>query len=158
MKKLILITLFFMISLSGCVTTKDFVTLDKDIESGQAVSVIKSISLSDTEVTILNHSLNAYTAFVEKWKQDDVIKDRMQFLTEFSALKEQYLAVDKIVSNHWQEYSPEFRQDLLRYQQSAKHFNDSAERLASLEKWENAITDAVSLVKVLMGIAKSIPL
>lgn len=158
MKKITLITLLFVFLLAGCAQIKNFVATDKDIESGQAVSVIKSVSLSDTEVTVLNHALNAYAAFVEKWKHDDVINDRVQFLEEFSALKEQYRAVDKIVSNHWQEYDPDRQKNLLRYQQAGKHFNDSVDGLASLEKWEGAIKEAVSLAKVLAGIAKALPL
>ncbi|MBX9636155.1 MAG: hypothetical protein K2Q14_06980 [Gammaproteobacteria bacterium] len=158
MKKTILITLLFVLSLTACAQIKNFVATDKDIESGQVLSVIKSVSLTDTEATVLNHALNAYTAFVEKWKHEDVIGDRVQFLAEFSALKEQYRAVDNIVSNHWQEYDPERKKNLLRYQQAAKHFNDSAEKLASLEKWDGAIKNAVSLAKVLAGIARALPL
>lgn len=148
--------LLAVILLSGCQSFQGVVATDYAIASGEADKTIKSIPLTDIEKLIIDHAINSYMAFTERWKDADLIERRQEFLFEFRELKKQYYAVDAIIKRHWMEYSPERQAALLEYQEAAIALNGTTEKLARLDMWRAVGVNAVSFGTVLLGIAKTL--
>ena len=142
--------------LTGCAGLSGVVSTDYAIASGEADQTVKSIPLNDTERLIIDHAINRYNEFIERWKSKDLIENRVEFLAEFRDLKKQYYAVDAIVKRHWQEYTPEKQALLLEYQEAALALNGTTEKLARLDMWRAVGVNALSFGTVLLGIAKTL--
>jgi len=165
---LILISGIFLILLPGCKTVLNSaddlanITIANDqIQSGQVGVVIKSAPLTNTEKLIVDHALNEYVAFAERWKASIVNIDSTTplfttFTIEYAALVSQYKAVENIVAQHWHEYSLLNQQLLTDYQLRAKKVNNTVDGLIAAGARYQAILDAITLAKILAGIAVKI--
>ena len=142
--------------LTGCAGLSGVVATDYAIASGEADKTVKSIPLTDTEKLTIDHAINRYNEFIERWKTKNLVESRDQFLYEFRDLKKQYYAVDAIVKRHWQEYTPEKQTLLLEYQEAAIALNSTTEKLARLDMWRAVGVNALSFGTVLLGIAKTL--
>lgn len=167
-KTLILIPSIILILLLGCKTVLNSaddlanITIANDqIQSGQVSVVIKSAPLTDVEKLMVDHALNEYIAFAERWKSSIVNIDSTTplfaaFTIEYAALVSQYKAVENIVAQHWQEYSSLNQQLLTDYQLRAKKVNTAVDGLIAAGARYQAILDAITLAKILAGVAVKI--
>jgi hypothetical protein len=152
MIKIIAVILF----LSGCAGLSGVIATDYAIASGEADKTVKSVGLSSNEKLVIDHAINKYNYFIERWQSKDLIENRQEFLAEFRDLKKQYYAVDAIVKRHWQEYAPDKQALLIEYQEAAISLNASTEKLARLDMWRAVGVNALSFGTVLLGIAKTL--
>jgi hypothetical protein len=145
-----------ILALSGCAGLQPVIATDYAIASGEADRTIKSVKLKDSERMIVDHAINQYNVFIERWKTKNLVENREEFLYEFRELKKQYYAVDAIVKKHWQEYTPAQQAQLLEYQEAAISLNATTEKLARLDMWRAVGVNALSFGTVLLGIAKTL--
>lgn len=163
-----IVFLFCFVLLVGCNTilknTDDLANAaiaNDQIQSGQVSVVIKSAPLTDIEKLMVDHALNEYVAFAERWKASIVNIDSTTplfatFTIEYAALVSQYKSVENIVAQHWHEYSPLNQQLLTDYQLRAKKVNNTVNDLIAAGARYQAILDAITLAKILAGIAVKI--
>lgn len=154
MSKFILVLLGFV--LSGCAGLMPVIATDYAIASGEADRTIKAAELKSNEKIVIDHAINKYNAFIERWKSRSLVENRAEFLAEFRDLKTQYYAVDVIVKRHWMDYSPQQQAKLEEYQEAAMALNTSIEKLARLDMWRAVGVNAMSFGAVLLSIAKTI--
>lgn len=164
-KNLILIPGIILIFLSGCKTVlnsaddlANIAIANDQIQSGQVSVVIKSAPLTDVEKLMVDHALNEYVAFAKRWKTSIVNINSTTplfatFTIEYAALVSQYKSVENIVANHWSEYSLLNQQLLTDYQLRAKKVNNTVDSLIAAGARYQAILDAITLAKILAGIA-----
>lgn len=161
----VMIAALIFIGLSGCETTlknaADFTNAaiaNDQIQSGQVGIVIKSAPLSDTERLMIDHALNEYIAFADRWKAliydlDSTTPAFAVFAADYNKLVGQYRAVEKIVAAHWEDYPEPNRRLLLDYQSRAERMNDSVDDLIAAGHRYQAMLDAITLAKILAGVA-----
>ena len=142
--------------LSGCAGLHPVIATDYAIASGEADRNIKAVELSDTERLTVDHAINQYNVFIERWKVKNLVENREEFLYEFRELKKQYYAVDAVVKKHWQDYDQGRQAKLEEYQEAAIALNSSVEKLARLDMWRAVGANALSFGSVLLGIAKNL--
>jgi hypothetical protein len=142
--------------LSGCAGLQPVIATDYAIASGEADKTIKEAKLTDSERMIIDHAINQYNDFIERWKTKSIVENRAEFLSEFRDLKKQYYAVDAVVKKHWQDYDPDRQAKLEEYQEAAIALNSSVEKLARLDMWRAVGVNALSFGTVLLGIAKTL--
>lgn len=128
------------------------------IQSGQVGIIIKSAPLSDAEKLMVDHALNEYVAFSERWKSSIIDIDSTaplfaSFMIEYDALVSQYKSVEMVVSQNWQNYTDRNKYLLFDYQMRAKKINDSVDDLIAAGDRYQAIVNAITLAKILAGIA-----
>ena len=146
---------FLFIALSGC-ALQPVIATDYAIASGEADRNIKAAVLSDTERLTVDHAINKYTYFTERWQSTNIVENREEFLFEFRELKKQYYSVDSIVRKHWTEYTAQQQTDLEAYREAAISLNTTVEKLARLDMWRAVGANALSFGAVLIGIAKTL--
>ncbi|PSJ15939.1 hypothetical protein, partial [Nitrosomonas supralitoralis] len=152
----------FLLILSGCTTvlknTSDLAKIavaNDQVMSGQVAAVIKSASLSDTERLIVDHAINQYVGFVNKWKSSITYLDAREplfaeFIADYGRVVVQYLAIkEKVVAVHWGEYTEENRLLLSGYHDRAGRINDSVDDLIAAGKRHQALLDAIWLGQIL---------
>lgn len=152
MKKIMLVVL---LALTGCGTLNQIVETDYAIASGEASSVIGSVSLTNSEELIINHATNRYMQFTEKWRNADIWNNENQFLNDYNELKSQYLAVDKIVRNRWDKYSPDNQANIKRYQATAHNLDAAINRYIRLKMWASVMLGTAEFVAASLGLARS---
>lgn len=168
MYKTISATLFIVcfMMLSGCTTvlknTSDLANVavaNDQVMSGQVASVIKSAPLSATENLIVDHAINQYVGFVDKWKSSITYLDAREpifaeFVSDYNKVVAQYRSVkEQVVARHWDEYSEENRALLNEYHARANRIDQSVNGLIDAGKRHQAFIDALYLGQVLAGIA-----
>lgn len=152
-----MLKLFVVIALlSGCAGLQPVIATDYAIASGEVDRTIKDAKLTDSERIIVDHAINRYNEFIERWKVKNLVENREEFLFEFRDLKKQYYAVDAVVKKHWQDYDYERQAKLEEYQEAAIALNSSVEKLARLDMWRAVGVNALSFGTVLLGIAKTL--
>ena len=145
-----------ILALSGCAGLKPVIATDYAIASGEADRTIKAADLKSNEKIVIDHAVNQYNAFIERWKTKSLVENRAEFLEEFRDLKKQYYAVDVIVKRHWADYDKQQQSKLEEYQEAAAALNTSIEKLARLDMWRTVGVNALSFGAVLLSIAKTI--
>jgi hypothetical protein len=160
-----MIAALIFIGLSGCETTlknaADFTNAaiaNDQIQSGQVGIVIKSAPLSDTERLMIDHALNEYIAFADRWKAliydlDSTTPAFAVFAADYNKLVAQYRGAEKIVTAHWEDYPEPNRHLLLDYQSRAERMNDAIDNLIAAGHRYQAMLDAITLAKILAGVA-----
>ncbi len=132
------------------------------VMSGQVAAVIKSASLSDSENLIVDHAINQYVGFVDKWKSSITYLDAREpifaeFVADYNKIVSQYLAVkEKVVEVHWSEYTEANRSLLNEYHARADRIDQSVNGLIDAGKRHQAFIDALYLGQVLAGIAGNV--
>lgn len=161
----VLIAALIITVFSGCETAlknaADFTNAaiaNDQIQSGQVGIVIKSAPLSDTERLMIDHALNEYMAFADRWKAslldlDSTTPAFAVFAADYNKLVAQYRAAEKIVTAHWEDYPEPSRHLLLDYQSRAKRMNDSIDGLIAAGHRYQAMLDAITLAQILAGVA-----
>jgi len=149
-------TIIALALLSGCVGLQPVIATDYAIASGEVDQTIKDAKLTDSERMIVDHAINRYNEFIERWKTKSIVESRAEFLAEFRDLKKQYYAVDAIVKKHWAAYDKQQQAKLEEYQEAAITLNTSVEKLARLDMWRAVGVNALSFGTVLLGIAKTL--
>ncbi|PSJ15825.1 hypothetical protein C7H79_16880, partial [Nitrosomonas supralitoralis] len=152
----------FLLILSGCSmvlkNTSDLANIavaNDQVMSGQVAAVIKSASLSDTENLIVDHAINQYVGFVDKWKPSITYLDAREpifdeFVADYNKIVAQYRSVkEQVVAGHWGEYTEENRALLNEYHGRAERVNDSIDSLISAGKRHQALLDAIWLGQIL---------
>ncbi|WP_293006049.1 hypothetical protein [Nitrosomonas sp.] len=160
----ILFTVLLLI-LTGCSTvlknTSDLANIavaNDQVMSGQVAAVIKSAPLSATESLIVDHAINQYVGFVDKWKSSIIYLDAREpifaeFVADYNKIVAQYRAIkERVVAGHWNEYTEESRALLNGYHDRAERINDSVDSLIAAGKRHQALLDAIWLGQVLAGI------
>jgi hypothetical protein len=142
--------------LSGCAGLQPVIATDYAIASGEADRNIKSAGLSSNEKMVINHAINKYNAFIDRWQSNNIVENREEFLAEFRDLKKQYYSVDAIVKKHWQDYDQQRQAKLEEYQEAAIALNTTVEKLARLDMWRAVGANALSFGAILLGIAKTL--
>lgn len=162
MKKFI-IAVLIMFTVTSCSTVlkskddiKNIIVVHDQIASGQASDIIKSATLSDVHVLMVDHASNRYMSFVEKWKQsalhlDSNTPEFAEFLADYTDLVKQYTIVKGIINQNWDKYTLPNQIVLLEYQSKANKLNDSVDALISAKNIYEAGVVAVKLGKVLAG-------
>ncbi|MER2511501.1 MAG: hypothetical protein ABTQ25_03610 [Nitrosomonas ureae] len=161
----ILFTVLLLI-LTGCSTvlknTSDLANIavaNDQVMSGQVAAVIKSAPLSATESLIVDHAINQYVGFVDKWKSSITYLDAREplfaeFVTDYNKIVAQYRSVkERVVAEHWGEYTEESRALLNEYHARADRIDQSVNGLIDAGKRHQAFIDALYLGQVLAGIA-----
>lgn len=163
MNKIVLITLLTLNL--GCSTvlnsTKDIaqiVIADDQIMSGQVTSTIKSGTLSSTDNMIVDHAINTYVNFANRWKKEVTTIDSttplfIDFISDYNDLVRQYRAIETIIAKNWESYPTRSQAALLDYQLRAKKVNASVDKLILAAKAREAVLDAIVFAKILAGIA-----
>ncbi len=161
MRVLILASLFLITACSTVLkSTEDIANIaiaHEQITSGQVSQTIKSVSLNSTETLIVDHAINHYIAFAEKWKQKVATLDSTspifsEFLLDYDNLIKQYKSVQGIVAANWTEYSPRYQVLLEDYELRANKINNSIDGLIAASRRYQAITTAIELATILAGI------
>lgn len=161
MKRYIVIVAVLLMGCETVLNNADDLTniaiANDQIQSGQVGMVIKSAPLSDTEKLMVDHALNEYVAFADRWKASIINIDSTAplfatFIVEYNALVAQYKSIEAIVANHWQEYPVRNQYLLSDYQLRAKKINDSVDELIAAGARYQAMLDAITLAKILAGI------
>lgn len=149
--------MFGLISLlGGCASFKDIISTDFAVASGEVDRTIKSVPLTSTERLIVDHAINQYLAFTEKWKDADLVERSEEFLHDFRELKKQYFSLETIVERKWREYKPAEQENLLTYQKAAISLDDTVSKLARLGLWKDVATNAATFGLVLFNMAKAL--
>ncbi|MBL0011052.1 MAG: hypothetical protein IPP22_08755 [Nitrosomonas sp.] len=176
MKHLILIikksifALFMLILclFSGCQTVlnksddlTNIAIANEMIMTGQVTETIKRIELNETELLTVNHAINKYSSFVSRWKEsitdlDSTAPIFSEFMVDYSGLVGQYKAVESIVQNHLNVYSERDQLILLEYQRRARKMNDSVESLISAGNRYQALLDALSFGRIMIGLVQAL--
>lgn len=151
--------------LSGCSTIlknagdiANIVVANDQVMSGQVASVIKSASLITTEILIVDHAINQYVGFVDKWNSTIKYLDASEplfaeFIVDYNKIVTQYRAVkEQVVAKHWEEYSAENRILLNGYHGRAERINNTVDDLIAASRRHQALLDAIYLGQVLAGI------
>ncbi|MBY0475399.1 MAG: hypothetical protein K2Q13_10130 [Nitrosomonas sp.] len=162
---IILFLVCFMI-LSGCSTvlknTSDLANIavaNDQVMSGQVAETIKSVNLSSTESLIVDHAINQYSGFVDKWKSSINYLDSSEplfteFVADYRKIVAQYRAVkEQVVKPHWSEYTETNRALLNEYHGRVDRIDQSVNGLIDAGNRHQALLDALYLGQVLAGIA-----
>lgn len=164
MKKL-LISMIVILLITSCTTvlksTEDIANIviaDQQVTSGQVSQIIKSVELNSTEILIVDHSVNHYLAFSEKWKSKILTLDSTspiftEFLIDYDNLVKQYTSVEDVVENNWDKYSDNYKILLTNYKANANEINNSVNKLIAASRRYQAIIKAVELATILAGVA-----
>ena len=129
--------------------------------TGKVLVTVKTIELSGVENTQLTHAVNQYAFFVEKWKNsiasmDSTIDAFKEFMDDYAILLSQYAVVEKIVTNHWDNYQSADQETLKNYQIKAKQLNASVNKLVTANRVREAVMDAVAFGKVVIKLAAAL--
>lgn len=163
MKKLISTIVLTIVLLSSCSTvlksTEDLANIaiaHEQVASGQVANTIKSIDLNSTEVLIVDHAINHYIAFSDKWKQKVSILDSTspiftEFLSDYDNLVKQYKSVEGIITANWARYPTRYQIILEDYNVRANKINQSIDKLIVASRRYQAITTAIELAAILAG-------
>lgn len=132
--------------------------VDKAISSGDAQKSLELVSLSEFEKMTIVHALNKYNDFTAKYKpsKDMLNSDSAGFddlKTDYTILKNEYLAVENIVKNHWDEYTDTTKIVLKNYQDRATNLDASIQKLIDTGERHKSVLDAIEFARILGGIA-----
>lgn len=157
MKKLI-VTLILSISLvTGCAVFDGFKSIKESIvqvSDGNIIHKIKSVELTSTEITIIDHSFNNLKDFIDKWSKVDKVEDLDDFMTDYAVAKSNYLSIHKVIENNFTKYNTEFQTELKKYKKDATHVDDVVFRMVLAKDMYNVGKEAVKLAKIAIGLLK----
>lgn len=131
------------------------------VTTGQVAETIKRIELNETELLTVNHAINNYSSFVSRWKEsitdlDSTAPIFSEFLADYSSLVNQYKAVESIVQKRFNVYSERDQVILQDYQRRAQKMNDSVENLIEAGNRYQALLDALSFGRIMIGLAQAL--
>lgn len=156
MKKLILV-LILIFSLVGCETFNGLKSIKESamqVADGNVIYKIKSVSLTSSEITILDHSFNNLNDFITKWSKIDKITDLEDFLNDYAKAKLSYLAVHKVIESNFDKYALEIQVELKKYKQDAIHIDDIVYKMILAKDMYKTGKEAVKLAKIVIGMIK----
>lgn len=157
MKKLI-VTLILSISLvTGCAVFDGFKSIKESIvqvSDGNIIHKIKSVELTSTEITIIDHSFNNLKDFIDKWSKVDKVEDLDDFMTDYAVAKSSYLSIHKVIESNFTKYNTEFQTELKKYKKDATHVDDVVFRMVLAKDMYNVGKEAVKLAKIAIGLLK----
>jgi len=154
-KSILALCMLVFALVGGCGTLTPIVEADYAVASGEARQVIGSVSLTSSEKQIINHAINRYMQFTEKWRNADIEANEDQFLDDFNELKAQYLAVDKIVRKRWDKYSPDNQANIKQFQAAVHNFDAAVNRYIRLKMWASVMLGTAEFVAASLGLARS---
>lgn len=132
--------------------------VDKAISSGDAQKSLELVSLNEFEKMTIVHALNKYNEFMAKYKPSKKILDSDsagfdELKTDYTILKNEYIAVENIVKNHWDEYTDTTKIVLKNYQDRATNLDASVQKLISAGEKHKTMLDAIEFARIVGGIA-----
>lgn len=167
-KSIFALSLLVFALLCGCQTVlkntdelSNIAIANEMIMTGQVTETIKRIELNETELLTVNHAINKYSSFVSRWKEsitdlDSTAPIFSEFMVDYSSLVGQYKAVELIVQKHLSVYSERDQVILLDYQRRARKMNDSVESLISAGNRYQALLDALSFGRIMIGLVQAL--
>lgn len=162
--KNIIITMMLITVLFACSTVikskkdlENIAIVHYQVTSGEASKIIKSGSLSETDIMIVDHANNRYIAFISKWKQEvDNLESTSplfeEFVLDYTEITKQYHSVRTIINKNWGSYSLPNQIVLLEYQSKVNKLDESVTRLIVAKNMYEAGIIAIKLGKALVGI------
>ncbi|MDC8446106.1 MAG: hypothetical protein LV471_09310 [Nitrosomonas sp.] len=166
--RLVILVLTVVAFTVGCQTvlnqTNDLanaVIANEMVTTGQVAETIKRIELNETELLTVNHAINNYSLFVSRWREsiadlDSTAPIFSEFLADYSSLVNQYKAVESIVKKHFNVYSERDQVILQDYQRRALKMNDSVENLIAAGNRRQALLDAISFGRIMIGLVQAL--
>lgn len=148
--------LILLLSLNGCTTLKDVTTTAAQIDSGEAIQVVTSESMKDSEKAIIIHAEGRYSAFIEKWKHKNVFDNKSEFLQDYAFLKKAYLDVKDIVGRYKDSYSTDKWAKLSTYDSAAEAFDKLVTSATRTENFYEGSKKAISFAIMTLNIAREL--
>lgn len=132
--------------------------VDKAISSGNVQQNLELVSLSEFEKMTIVHALNKYAEFKGKYKPSKDLLDSDsagfdEFKADYLLLKNEYLAVQSIVKNHWTEYLDTTQIVLKNYEDRATNLDASIQKLFDTGEKHKAVLDGIEFARIVGGIA-----
>lgn len=136
--KYILFLLAFL-SLTACASTKQYDVIEQGaivkhtLETQEARRVMTNEELNSTDVFIVNHTFNAWSAFLLSWQHyaanpDELtVQEKEQLLTDYVNLKIRYKELEAVIARNWNNYTEEDQQGLLNIRSEIFKLNDAVE-------------------------------
>ena len=131
------------------------------VMSGQVATTVKGIQLTDSELLTVDHAINHYSAFVDRWQNqltslDSSTPTFQAFLADYGELVKQYKSVENVVTKNYEKYSERDRVILQDYQERARKLNDSVDGLVSAGQRYQALLDALAFGRIMVGLAQAL--
>lgn len=132
--------------------------VDKAISSGKVQANLELVELNDFEKMTIVHALNKYVEFKTKYKPGKNLLDSSstgfeEFKSDYFLLKNEYLAVQAIVKNHWAEYLDTTQIVLKNYEDRAVNLDVSIQKLFDSGEKHQAVLDGIEFARIVGGIA-----
>lgn len=138
----------------GCINLtgigKEAVYVDNKIKSGEVEMNLNSIDLSSYEEQVITHALNNVAHFRTKYGKyisdpGSLLSFRPNDLEEdYMSLRDSFISVEAIVTNHFDEYDEDTQNAFLQYQNHALDLDEYVEELLSNLKYRAAIKQALT--------------
>lgn len=157
MKKLIVLVVLSIFLLTGCSAFNSLKSVREsviEVSDGNIIHKVKSVELTSTETTILDHSFNNLKVFIDKWSKVEKIEDLDDFMNNYTTAKTNYLAMYKIIENNFAKYTPEFQTEFRKYKKDAEHIDSIVFRMVLTKDIYNAAKEGVKLAKTVIGLIK----
>ena len=145
---------FLALALSGCLTTPTPVeTLANNlVESGLAVDAVLVAELNDQELDILIDAVETFKKFQARYIVDPN-PSYIEVGVAYAELKGNYLVVERIVADHWDEYPASTKAELQFYQKEAKAYGKIIRAKIKAGKTAEAFTNILALGQLVVKVA-----
>ncbi|MCP4280093.1 MAG: hypothetical protein GY776_08815 [Alteromonas sp.] len=152
MKKL-LPMLLATLALSGCLTTPTPVEslADELIESGLVLDAVVADTFSDQELDIVLKAVEDYKKFHARYVVDPS-PSYIEVAVAFANLRGNYKVVERIVSDHWDEYPASVQHELKFYREEAKLYDKTIQAKIKAGKTAEAFQTAVKLGQLVVKV------
>lgn len=156
MKNLIVV-IILSLSLIGCSAFDGLKSIREsvvEVRSGNVLYDIKSIELSSSEITIVDHSFNTLMGFIDKWTKVPAVTDMNEFVSEYNTAKSAYRSMYAVIENHFIDYPQELQAKFIKYKKDADGIDSTVYTMIMGRDLYNASKQAVKLAIVVAGVLK----
>lgn len=166
--KLIIVLIMVLISITACAGTKQnnvinqAAIVNNEIKNTDIKNAIRHKQMTYTEIFIVNHAFNAYSAFNLYWGQyienPDGISDekKEELYKEYLNLKVRYAELEQVVINNWQYYNEDEKQRLRQLQREAHKLNDKVEEAVKHFAIQEVIKNMMKVTRLVFKIGAEI--
>lgn len=130
--------------------------VDELVKTGAIQDSLFDSDLSQTEIDVINKSLQAYNDFSSQWGKLivqnplEAIKNTSTIINHYGVLRIHYAEIERIVATHWDKYPAESQFLLLEYQEQARSLDELIMSLLSQSKTSTALL-AIQRAGVVLG-------
>jgi len=163
----VIVLIFALTSLTACASTKQYDVIEQGaivkhtLETQEARRIMTNEELNATDVFIINHTFNAWSAFLLSWQhyatnpEALTVKEKEQLLTDYVNLKIRYKELEMVIARNWDNYPAHEQQGLLNIRGEIFKLNDKVETAILHHQIKQALKNILRInLKVLkIGVA-----